>query len=79
MGIINCMKHIMMSFIFVYICRVFMGRSIDIAEAMSVPGVVTFVSAKDIPGSNKTGPVVYDETVMADEKVITWHAARVKP
>lgn len=44
-------------------------RSIDIDEAMAVPGVVAFVSAKDIPGSNKTGPVVYDETVFADGKV----------
>lgn len=45
------------------------GRSIDIDDAMAVPGVVTFVSAKDITGSNKTGPVVYDETVFADDKV----------
>lgn len=44
-------------------------RSIDIDEAMELSGVVTFVSAKDIPGSNKTGPVVYDETVFADGKV----------
>ncbi|KAF4083783.1 hypothetical protein AMELA_G00121330 [Ameiurus melas] len=43
-------------------------KSIDIDDAMGVPGVVTFVSAKDIPGSNKTGPVVYDETVFADDK-----------
>lgn len=44
-------------------------RSVDTDEAMAVPGVITFVSAKDIPGSNKTGPVVYDETVFADGKV----------
>uniref|UniRef100_A0A4W4HLA5 Xanthine dehydrogenase/oxidase n=1 Tax=Electrophorus electricus TaxID=8005 RepID=A0A4W4HLA5_ELEEL len=44
-------------------------KSIDTTDAMAVPGVVTFVCAKDIPGSNKTGPVVYDETVLADEKV----------
>ncbi|KAB5562555.1 hypothetical protein PHYPO_G00019190 [Pangasianodon hypophthalmus] len=44
-------------------------KSIDINDAMAVPGVVTFVSAKDIPGSNKTGPAVYDETVFADDKV----------
>lgn len=43
--------------------------SIETADAMAVPGVVAFISAKDIPGSNKTGPVVSDETVFADEKV----------
>uniref|UniRef100_A0A8B9KDR4 Xanthine dehydrogenase/oxidase n=1 Tax=Astyanax mexicanus TaxID=7994 RepID=A0A8B9KDR4_ASTMX len=43
--------------------------SIETAEAMAVPGVVAFISAKDIPGSNKTGPVVSDETVFADNKV----------
>lgn len=45
-------------------------RSIDIDGAMAVPGVVTFVSAKDIRGRNKTGPIVYDETVFANDKVI---------
>ena len=45
------------------------GRSIETDDAMAVPGVVTFVSAEDIPGSNKTGPAVYDETVLADDKV----------
>ncbi|XP_062863680.1 xanthine dehydrogenase/oxidase isoform X2 [Trichomycterus rosablanca] len=44
-------------------------KSIDIADAMAVPGVVTFVSATDIPGSNETGPVLYDETVFAEKKV----------
>ncbi|XP_066529339.1 xanthine dehydrogenase/oxidase isoform X2 [Hoplias malabaricus] len=44
-------------------------KYIETAEAMAVPGVITFVSAKDIPGSNRTGPAVYDETVFADDKV----------
>uniref|UniRef100_A0A3B3RQ69 Xanthine dehydrogenase/oxidase n=1 Tax=Paramormyrops kingsleyae TaxID=1676925 RepID=A0A3B3RQ69_9TELE len=43
--------------------------SIDSEEAMSSPGVVTFLTAKDIPGSNQTGPAVYDETVLADGMV----------
>uniref|UniRef100_A0A8C7F8D3 Xanthine dehydrogenase n=1 Tax=Oncorhynchus kisutch TaxID=8019 RepID=A0A8C7F8D3_ONCKI len=38
-------------------------QSIDTAEAESMPGVVTCVFAKDVPGSNMTGPIVYDETV----------------
>lgn len=44
-------------------------RSIDTAEALAIPGVVTFVSFKDIPGSNMTGPAVYDETVLAEDTV----------
>uniref|UniRef100_A0A673NEB9 Xanthine dehydrogenase/oxidase n=1 Tax=Sinocyclocheilus rhinocerous TaxID=307959 RepID=A0A673NEB9_9TELE len=44
-------------------------KSIDTSDALAVPGVVAFISAKDIPGSNMTGPVVYDETVFADDKV----------
>ncbi|XP_048831374.1 xanthine dehydrogenase/oxidase-like [Brienomyrus brachyistius] len=43
--------------------------SIDSEEAMSSPGVVTFLTAKDIPGSNLTGHAVYDETVLADGMV----------
>ncbi|XP_066282060.1 xanthine dehydrogenase/oxidase-like [Branchiostoma lanceolatum] len=34
-----------------------------------MPGVETFVSAEDVPGSNITGPVVMDEEVFASEKV----------
>nr|XP_055027656.1 xanthine dehydrogenase/oxidase isoform X1 [Misgurnus anguillicaudatus] len=44
-------------------------KSIDTSEAMDIPGVVTFISAKDVKGSNMTGPAVYDETVFADNKV----------
>uniref|UniRef100_A0A8C1N623 xanthine dehydrogenase n=1 Tax=Cyprinus carpio TaxID=7962 RepID=A0A8C1N623_CYPCA len=33
-------------------------KSIDTSDAMAVPGVVAFISAKDIPGSNMTGPVI---------------------
>lgn len=51
-------------------------RSIDTAEALAIPGVVTFVSFKDIPGSNMTGPAVYDETVLAEDTV-TSLASRV--
>uniref|UniRef100_A0A6Q2Z659 xanthine dehydrogenase n=1 Tax=Esox lucius TaxID=8010 RepID=A0A6Q2Z659_ESOLU len=43
--------------------------SIDTSEADVMPGVVTCVLAKDIPGSNVTGPAFYDETVLADHTV----------
>ncbi|KAM6945776.1 xanthine dehydrogenase/oxidase [Aplochiton taeniatus] len=43
--------------------------SIDASEAERMPGVVTCVFAEDIPGSNLTGPAVYDETVLATELV----------
>ncbi|KAM7375600.1 hypothetical protein PAMA_014620 [Pampus argenteus] len=43
--------------------------SIDVAAAQSMPGVVCCVFADDIPGSNATGPIAYDETVFADRQV----------
>ncbi|XP_053170512.1 xanthine dehydrogenase/oxidase [Scomber japonicus] len=43
--------------------------SIDTAAAQSMPGVVSFLFADDVPGSNATGPIAYDETVLADRQV----------
>ncbi|KAM9328515.1 xanthine dehydrogenase/oxidase-like [Pholidichthys leucotaenia] len=43
--------------------------SIDVSAAERVPGVVSFLFASDIPGSNITGPVNSDETVLADDQV----------
>ncbi|XP_032981508.1 xanthine dehydrogenase/oxidase isoform X2 [Rhinolophus ferrumequinum] len=43
-------------------------KSIDISEAQKVPGFVCFISADDVPGSNKTG-IFNDETVFAKDKV----------
>lgn len=43
-------------------------KSIDISEAQKVPGFVCFISADDIPGSNKTG-IGNDETIFAKDKV----------
>ncbi|KAM6220493.1 xanthine dehydrogenase/oxidase [Rhynchocyon petersi] len=45
-----------------------MIKSIDISEAQKVPGFVCFLTADDIPGSNKTG-LFNDETVFAEDKV----------
>ena len=44
--------------------------SIDASEALSMPGVVAFLSAKDIdPSRNKWGPVVQDEFVFAEKEI----------
>ncbi|XP_014636522.1 PREDICTED: xanthine dehydrogenase/oxidase [Ceratotherium simum simum] len=43
-------------------------KSIDTSEAQKVPGFVCFLSADDIPGSNKTG-LFNDETVLAKDEV----------
>lgn len=43
--------------------------SIDASAAERMPGVACCVFAADIPGSNATGPVEYDETVLADKQV----------
>ncbi|XP_035533646.1 xanthine dehydrogenase/oxidase isoform X1 [Morone saxatilis] len=43
--------------------------SIDSSAAERMPGVVCCVFADDIPGSNATGPIVYDETVIARHQV----------
>ncbi|XP_049922243.1 xanthine dehydrogenase/oxidase [Epinephelus moara] len=43
--------------------------SVDASAAERMPGVVCCVFAADIPGSNATGPVEYDETVLADGQV----------
>ncbi|KAM9836215.1 xanthine dehydrogenase/oxidase [Aulostomus maculatus] len=43
--------------------------SIDPSAAEALPGVVCCVFAEDIPGSNATGPIEYDETVLAASQV----------
>ncbi|XP_028998370.1 xanthine dehydrogenase/oxidase [Betta splendens] len=40
--------------------------SIDASEAERLPGVVCCLFVEDIPGSNATGPIEYDETIFAD-------------
>jgi xanthine dehydrogenase large subunit len=40
-------------------------RSVDLAAVRTAPGVVTVISADDIPGENNTGPVVHDEPMLA--------------
>ncbi|KAK2857221.1 hypothetical protein Q5P01_005956 [Channa striata] len=43
--------------------------SIDASAAERMPGVVCCVFAEDIPGSNATGTIEYDETVLASHQV----------
>ena len=42
---------------------------VDPAPALALPGVVRFVSHKDVPGGNKIGAVVKDEECFATEEV----------
>ena len=44
--------------------------SVDASNALAMPGVVDFVSHRDVPGSNKSGPnPVKDEEIFATETV----------
>ncbi len=42
-------------------------KKIDVAEALKHPGVVTVLTAKDIPGERYQGHIVHDWPVMVDE------------
>jgi xanthine dehydrogenase large subunit len=39
--------------------------SIDVAEAVRVPGIVAIFTASDVPGDNRFGPIVHDEELLA--------------
>ena len=43
--------------------------SFDITKAQKLPGVLAVITYKDIPGHNNIGPVVHDETCLAEDKV----------
>ena len=42
-------------------------KSLDLSAALTVPGVVTTLTAADVPGENDSGPSRHDEPVFASE------------
>lgn len=44
-------------------------KNINIKEALTVNGVKTILTFKDIPGVNQMGPVIHDELCLAENKV----------
>ena len=43
--------------------------SVDISEAKNMEGVAAVLTAKDIPGENRFGPIVKDQPVLAENRV----------
>jgi xanthine dehydrogenase molybdopterin-binding subunit B len=43
--------------------------SIDISDALAMPGVVTFVDHKDVPGKNNYGVCAKDDEIFATNVV----------
>src|SRR4051812_18311080 len=44
--------------------------SLDISEAAKSPGVVAIITAADIPGHNKFGPIIADEHLLVDDEIL---------
>lgn len=45
---------------------------LDVTAAQQVPGVVTVLTAADVPGQNNTGVIVHDEPLFPTEEVSYW-------
>lgn len=45
-------------------------RSIDFSEALEIPGVIGFLTSKDIPGNKKWGPMAPEEEILASEETV---------
>ena len=43
--------------------------AVDVSAALTMPGVVTVLTATDVPGTNDLGPIVHDEPVMPADLV----------
>ncbi len=48
---------------------------IDVSAAYEVEGVVTVLTAEDVPGENNTGVIVHDEVLLATDEVSYWGQA----
>lgn len=44
-------------------------RGVEVSAALSMPGVVVVLTARDIPGVNQVGGILPDETLLADGEV----------
>ena len=44
-------------------------KSLDLSEAIAMPGVVRIFTYKDIPGINQIGGIVADEPLLAENEV----------
>ena len=45
-------------------------RSIDLSAARAVPGIAALLTARDVPGANRFGPVVHDEDLLASDEAV---------
>lgn len=68
--IVGCQfKHLNIK-ILLFSSPIFQTRSIDASAALAMPGVVTFISAKDVPGQNRRLWFNNLEEVFAEEEVV---------
>src|SRR5262245_13484962 len=43
--------------------------SLDVSEAARAPGVAAVITAKEIPGHNKFGPIIQDEHLLVESEI----------
>src|SRR5690348_352334 len=44
--------------------------SLDVSQAAKAPGVVAIITAKEIPGHNKFGPIIADEHLLVEDEIM---------
>lgn len=45
-------------------------RSLDVSDALRAPGVIAVIQAGDLPGMNEIGPIIHDEPLLAEDRVL---------